>query len=60
MCKPVYAACKKLEDGATGYITKCFTSEDNLFGVLKSLNTALDKMLKVDTKIGMILNGTAR
>ena len=42
MCKPVYAACKKLADGATGYITKCFTSEDNLFGVLKSLNTALE------------------
>ena len=60
LCKPVYSACKRLEDGATGFIAKCFTSEANLLSVLKSLSTANDVMLKLDTKVGLILDGTAR
>ena len=50
MCKPVYAACKRLEDGASGFITKCLTSQDNLINVLKSLVTAEDVMLKLDIR----------
>ena len=60
VCKEKYAECKKLEDGATGYIAKCYTSAENLNLTLTYLKTAEDMLEKVTTKIDMILNGTAR
>ena len=59
-CKLIYGNCKSLEDISISYIAKCKTSANALTNTLGNLYTSQNMLDKVDLKVELFLNGTAR